>query len=118
MDDLHDIHAIRPDLLPGPIAVVPVVQVAESDRMVTSGKVQRALLRADRQEFTSVVNSQFAAPEVDDYQDMPEVTPPSPLSREDLLHLIELLDLIEVDTKWSACAQVLHARLRGSSRGL
>jgi superfamily II DNA/RNA helicase len=87
------------------------VQAAQSSLFTFENLLRRALLRADRQEFTSVVNSQFAAPEVDDYQDMPEATLSSPLSREDLLHLIELIDLIEVDTKWSACAQVLQARL-------
>ena len=87
------------------------VQAAQSSLFTFENLLRRALLRADRQEFTSVVNSQFAAPEVDDYQDMPEATVSSPLSREDLLHLIELIDLIEVDTKWSACAQVLQTRL-------
>jgi len=87
------------------------VQAAQSSLFTFENLLRRALLRADRQEFTSVVNSQFAAPEVDDYQDMPKATLSSPLSREDLLHLIELIDLIEVDTKWSACAQVLQARL-------
>lgn len=71
--------------------------------------LRRALVRADHPELTSAVNSQFAAPEVDNFQDVPETTLSSPLSREDLVHLTELIDLVEVDTKWSACAQVLQA---------
>jgi superfamily II DNA or RNA helicase len=87
------------------------VRAAASSLFMFENLLRRALVRADRQELTSVVNSQFAALEVDDYQDMPEATLSSPLSREDLLHLIELIDMIEVDTKWSACSKVLQARL-------
>jgi superfamily II DNA or RNA helicase len=86
------------------------VGAAASSLFTFENLLRRALVRTDRQELTSVANSQFAAPEVDDFQDMPEATLSSPLSREDLLRLIELIDLIEVDTKWRACAQVLQAR--------
>jgi superfamily II DNA/RNA helicase len=90
------------------------VRAAASSLFTFENLLRRALVRADRQELASVENSQFAAPEVDDYQDMPEATLSSPLSREGIRHLIELIDLIEVDTKWSTCAQVLQAGLSES----
>jgi SNF2 family DNA or RNA helicase len=85
------------------------VQAAASSLFTFENLLRRALVRADRLEITSAVNSQFSAPEVDDFQEVPEMTLSSPLSREDLVHLTELIDLVEVDTKWSACEQVLQA---------
>lgn len=98
-------------------AISLYVRAAQSSLFTFENLLRRALLRADAQEFSSIVNSQFASPEVSDYQENPEAISSAPLSREDLLRLIALIDRIEVDTKWSACAQVLQAGLskNGSS---
>jgi len=68
--------------------------------------VRRALVRSDLHDTDEAVPS-----EVEDVLDSTDAALRLPLEREDLLHLTTLIDHVEVDTKWAACAQVLQSRL-------
>ena len=70
--------------------------------------LRRALVRAD---LHDVDDSEAPLTGLADALDTTDVTLRSPLARGDLLRLIALIELVEVDTKWKACAGVLHSRL-------
>jgi SNF2 family DNA or RNA helicase len=84
-----------------------LVRAAASSIFAFEGSLRRALVRAN------------GAPDLDledldaglDAQDTTDVEVRYLLGTDELMHLISLVDLVEVDTKWGACARVLQSGL-------
>ena len=83
------------------------IRAATSSLLCFGNILRRALVRADLQ----AVEDSSAVLSDDDALDTVEVAVRSPLARDDLRRLVALTDLVEVDTKGSACARLLHLRL-------